>query len=401
MIKHRFILRSWKEAEVFAAVPTEHEVLIWQEWERPIAVATLLEAIDKHAEDVKPLTRRITVEMLEQAIANVNSLPANRREEVNATIPYMLKLREQMLKGGDPEVSGYDPAVRSMTAYLAAIQTIRSQLESIKDVTPETLRQTIKALEIERYGALLRAREILKNQAPIGKEFVMEEILRDDLWRNAVAVPDPTDILSCPEGLPFSYYTIEIPHPPAVKAVDSVDGSPIKNHRFVINVIEGKASFEPQFATELARERIIGWYEETMKLAAELVTQMLTERQRNPTAPTRLQVDEVNSAKAREAREAEERDAKEPNPEPRMRSIKFDVSPPRYLREAAERIIASKVRAHWVMGHWRNQPYGEAHRLRRQTWIAPHVRGLGEAGATMSKVAAPHASPMKNKEESP
>ena len=197
--------------------------------------------------------------------------------------------------------------------------------------------------------------------------------------------PDPTDILTCPEGVPFSYYTIEIPFPPETRKWKPRPG---EVERVVVEVVEGMAWFEVGSVMVTGKDDVqvmIEWRTDTVRMAAELVTQMLTERQRNPKAETRVLVNEVNSARSHEVRQEEAH----PNAEPRLRSIKFDVAPPRYLREAAERIIASKVRAHWVMGHWRNQAHGQGRSLRRQTWIAPHVRGLGEAGATMSRVAAP------------
>jgi hypothetical protein len=45
---------------------------------------------------------------------------------------------------------------------------------------------------------------------------------------------------------------------------------------------------------------------------------------------------------------------------------------------------ATKI-AHWRRGHWRRQPYGPAHSLRRLKWIAPMMVG-GEAGDQRDRV---------------
>lgn len=126
------------------------------------------------------------------------------------------------------------------------------------------------------------------------------------------------------------------------------------------------------------------------KRVVEIVTQMLVERGLNPKAPERIPVVEADPKHANQQREAERRDQQE-NRAPKVRTIKFHVSPPRYLREAAERIFASPgkhKKAHWVIGHWRNQAWGVQHKEHRQKWIKPHIRGLGEAGAVVARVAA-------------
>ena len=162
----------------------------------------------------------------------------------------------------------------------------------------------------------------------------------------------PAD-LECPVGVPFAAYTVEL-----------------GNH-VVVDVVEGHAWIEGRQETE------------SEVRATEIVSQMLVERGLNPKAPTRISVREVDPRHAAQTHEAEAR----PGPA-RVRTIKFYVSPPRYLREAAEVILASPRRAHWVVGHWRNQPWGFNNTLRRQTWIKPHIRGLGDAGATTTKVVA-------------
>ena len=128
---------------------------------------------------------------------------------------------------------------------------------------------------------------------------------------------------------------------------------------------------------------------DTDKRVVEIVSQMLTERSLNPKADTRIPVVSIDPAHERDVRAAEDKDTKTPPIGTRLRTIKFTVSPPRYLRAAAEHILSSPRKAHWVVGHWRDQAYGTAHQLRRQTWIKPHIRGLGEAGAITARVAAP------------
>lgn len=125
------------------------------------------------------------------------------------------------------------------------------------------------------------------------------------------------------------------------------------------------------------------------KRVVEIVTQMLVERGLNPKAPERIPVVEVDPKDANHTREAEHRD-QQASRAPKVRTIKFHVSPPRYLREAVRRIAASPgkhKKAHWVGGFWRNQPYGEKQSLRKRKWIKPHIRGLGEAGAVVARVA--------------
>ena len=126
------------------------------------------------------------------------------------------------------------------------------------------------------------------------------------------------------------------------------------------------------------------------KRVVEIVTQLLVNKRLNPKAPERLPVTEVDPKDAHRVREAEQRDERESRA-PKIRTIKFNVTPPRYLREAVQRVWASPgkhKKAHWVSGFWRNQPYGVGQSLRKETWIKPHIRGLGEAGAVVVRVAA-------------
>lgn len=221
---------------------------------------------------------------------------------------------------------------------------------------------------------------------------------------------DPLPDTPCPPGLPFAAYTVEFDG----TVVNVVDGCAWVHYRAVPpskipqlkeslkRIVVADKSIAPSGHTDAALTQALAHAADKLRVegiedsaatdeekrVVEIVSQMLTERSLNPKADTKIPVREVDPAKAHQTREAEKRPGA-----PTVRTIKFEVTPPRYLREAAEHILTSPRRAHWVIGHWRNQAYGERHAMRRQSWIKPHIRGLGEASGTTSRVVAPHARP--------
>lgn len=221
---------------------------------------------------------------------------------------------------------------------------------------------------------------------------------------------DPLSDTPCPPGLPFAAYTVEFGGTVVnvvegcawvsarVRPREEVDAEVEQAKIKITNALDGVAREQAQKILNEAAERaktilpsVPFPVTNEEKRVVEIVSQMLTERSLNPKADTKIPVREIDPAKAHQTRAAEQRDTV--HQRAAVRTIKFEVTPPRYLREAAEHILSNPRRAHWVIGHWRNQPYGERHALRRQSWIKPHIRGLGEASGTVSRVVAPHAKP--------
>lgn len=223
---------------------------------------------------------------------------------------------------------------------------------------------------------------------------------------------DPLPTTPCPPGLPFAAYTVEFDGTVvnvveghawvSTRALPPVSAAERAQHEQQalreIRKLQAEAdatgeSKEGQIMSELSAQRKAlaenpAPATDEEKRVVEIVSQMLTERSLNPKADTRIPVREVDPKHAHQTREVEKRPGA-----PTVRTIKFEVTPPRYLREAAEYILSSPRKAHWVIGHWRNQAYGEKRAMRRQSWIKPHIRGLGEASGTTSRVVAPHAGP--------
>ena len=408
MIKHRFILRGENDFKVFAAIPVEKKVLVWKQWTRPAdwsalrAEATkgmaLRHMLDRHLKEIEETYRTLSMEspielakfeeelhkekdpataraMLNEAVERVDQLLSDRRRRAEVTAQMRVLLCEKVedirafvfyeatdntrfqervyeLQRALLLPSGYQDALNEHLASL------RRDSDHTISVVKEMHAKGKLSFSARRGGELMFKfyREILDTLDAANKvERMMIEHARslEDLVSS-----EPKDLPACPEGVPFSVYTIELPSS-------------------TVNVVEGQAWIEGRDATD--DERTV----------AEIVTQMLTERALNPHAETRIPVLSEDPKHEHKVREAEEREAKGKSEEPRMRTIKFSVAPPRYLRQAAERILASPRKAHWVIGHWREQAHGEGWKDRRRMWIKPHIRGLGEAGAVAARIAAP------------
>jgi hypothetical protein len=385
MIKHRFILRSWEEAEVFASIPTEHVVLQWTRWRAPMEQAKVWFAIEAcrsvaiAIQDVlDPLSMsRDHFSEDHEATETIRKVSEELRACESGFLDYQKTL---VAPGGDrrdvPQAT-YDEIVRKASETLDLLLLILRPMDEV------ILARSSKKARVytERIPALRRSAEEFRR------------------WFSDLRQENPPTELVCPVGVPFAHYTVEIPDPLVAKQKSGeLEGPPFlgPGQPIVFEVIEGKAwCREWNFnSTHWERachvEREYGAPLHVHRRVVEMITQMLTERTANPKAETRVVLRETDPAHGARVRQAEERDAGEPRTgTPKLRTIKFEVSPPRYLRQAAERIRTSKVRAHWVIGHWRNQACGEGRKQYREVWIAPHIRGLGEAGAIAAKVAAP------------
>jgi hypothetical protein len=388
VIKHRFILRGEDDFRIFAAIPVERTVLTWQRRPARVDVSTALEAA--RACLTINTEYKSAIEALRAAIIECRSVVDKRdaqladhsihgplRRALDTWAPItdrVLGLADTRIRQDDAFISAIPQHTPEQLAYLF-IERLEWEREGVREQTEQ--RHTY-------FGTIEDTANRLLQHAPNGKlrpiavAFVLAcQKLRLCARHGAAvhAAANFTQLLQraldtefndavCPEGVPFACYTVEL-------------------HDVVVYIVEGFAWVHSD--TDLQPRALT----EDEKRVVEIVSQMLTERALNPKADTRIPVVPVDPAHERDVRAAEDRDAKAPPKETRLRTIKFTVSPPRYLRAAAERILSSPRRAHWVVGHWRDQPYGTAHQLRRQTWIKPHIRGLGEAGAITARVAAP------------
>jgi hypothetical protein len=417
MIKHRFIVGA-DDFKVFAAIPTESKLLTWKRWRPRTNWAKLRLIIERSGavfgrlsgywDDVArgyraisnaPVpgslkqveegqgerdTRRVRAAQAVESeiLASTCSAEADTTKRILSSFDLMSddEMRGQVATAYaviEPErprdlerdVVAYVSNLRKFLVRVAggvstgSVDNLVEQSRAHIDILGRNLRAGFKDERLQILGKedatvilagvkdLYDAYEVLM---VLFNKILDEHALAAMLVKEideASSLALPAD-LECPVGIPFAAYTIEI-------------GS---RH---INVVEGLAWTDGLEATE-AEKRV-----------AEIVSQMMVERSLNPKAPTRISVREVDPKQAHEQRQAEARGGP-----PRVRTIKFHVSPPRYLRDAAEVILASPRKAHWVVGHWRNQPFGEGRTQRHQTWIKPHIRGLGEAGATTVKMVA-------------
>lgn len=436
MIKHRFILPTADDFKIFAAIPCESTVLTWEKWQSPPDWKALESIMTIAANALAPAARAFTAIAASSArllatasstdprTPSVDGLAERMRSHVEwanlarARVEQDVERHQFVLAALPPPEDARTPEL-----FQRAVQLLIEDMS--RNVDPDgtiaKLRQSYADYGIE----LARSREILVEHKALVREMraafkamvahftSVQETLKlrrrvADEIRDTLICPDPLPTTPCPPGVPFAVYTVEW------------DGN-------VVDVIEGKAWLHVKSKAEVERDvedvkskiegvlagvpkedrvrmltnvhdRLSAACAPPLKLTltdeekrvVEIVTQMLTERSLNPKADTRVPVREIDPAKAHQTREAEARSAV-----PAVRTIKFVVTPPRYLREAAERILSSPRRAHWVIGHWRNQPFGEKRTQHRQTWIKPHIRGLGEASATVSSVVAPR-TPVDN-----
>lgn len=80
---------------------------------------------------------------------------------------------------------------------------------------------------------------------------------------------------------------------------------------------------------------------------------------------------------------------------PPVRTVRppADVVVTREMREAAIRVVSAdgiggirRAMAHFVRGHWRNQPVGEGRKDVRRTWVKPHKRGDEAFGRVVERI---------------
>lgn len=412
VIKHRFILRSYEEAEIFAAIPTERQVLKWERLETPTPIFSadvFKNAVHGHCEDLglvsnswlsafdaereidaicKPLRQQVA--QMRRAIGQLGK--AEKREhlarlartevDVNARIVLIKRSFDPLMEQvGEFQEIG-DQVRRELSAHVEALAglsggpgvaaaTVEAAAalgaEIVRKLSPCFSRVATICMDAERTS---RNPETIRAVIDAMREVVtttMTVVIRATKWQAVEFCSTPEFNPECPVGIPFACYTVEIPMVP-------VDERRTANA--IVNVVGGHA-WSDHFQPGVLNDR----QATLVRRVVEMVTQMLTERAAHPDAETRVIVRDLDPAHATRAR----RDVSG-----KPRTIKCEVSPPRYLREAAHAILGSTVRAHWVIGHWRSQPWGNHRRLRRQQWIAPHIRGLGEAGPVVAKVSPPN-----------
>lgn len=429
MIKHRFIVGP-EDFRIFAAIPTESRLLHWKRWrcapDWPALRALTDEAIgvflrlEEHwgsiadgyetisrAETPKPLNEASMLDK-EKETRRLRGAQGAEARIVQGTCRQTVRdlHAHRHLFDGDRPSSAASPFHKNIEAFVHLLQpsaggnvvvdmevmisSMSRHLDYYADLAIQETRD-VRALEARARGEKLvpttertklivdgeftleEAKQILDGSKTMHDAYnvliaIMELVIkrREDIHdligrAESLLSSEPNPTVSCPPGIPFAAYTVEL----------LTGGNPT-----VVNIVEGMAWINEREPTDDER-RVV-----------EIISQMLTERGLNPKADTRVITRELDPSHAAKQHDAERR----PGP-PKMRTIKFAVTPPRYLREAAEEILASPRRAHWVIGHWRNQPFGEKHLQRRQTWISPHIRGLGEASATASRVVAPTREP--------
>jgi hypothetical protein len=436
VIRHRFILRGEDDFRIFAAIPVEHTVLTWKKWVRPPdwkALRSLLIRMEVAEENTRAMYTAIRegLEELQDAtepdaylVAGSvveRSVPRSRIDQFVADNTSQI----EQAKEEEDKLSKAVAARQRFVAFIDAGQLPPDAWTLATESTPASCRNgdghcdlldafydslsksvvdcrlfAIEADSANAPGWARSARTQHRVLAGVCARIQTTNFLRAQYkvcLEDALALAfagSPT----CPEGIPFAAYTVEFHN----VIVDVVEGCAWLREETVEAVKQKITRVLDKVPAEVslqALEQVRGKLEEAPiekhtltdeeKRVVEIVTQMLTERALNPKADTRIPVVSIDPAHEHRTRAAEDKDKQAPSNETRLRTIKFQVSPPRYLRTAAQRILASTKRAHWVVGHWRDQPYGTAHQLRRRTWIKPHIRGLGEAGAITARIAAP------------
>lgn len=437
MIKHRFILRGKDDFRIFAAIPVERTVLTWKKWVRPPDWAAL-EALLKRAQgllvqqgdlwtavadrygdmaegrEVMLEKERHRLSLADIAGHTQEMLLYRARAEViskraeTVKIDACVKTEAALTRAADRPTCDFKKMCAWLTVEAGQARDPKlpwlcggeyEEVSAMWDNKEQQFRQYIgKRTGNRAVVELLRAtsqQTIIDSYDEIRKQPWNEIVAKTIELASAV----PAVLPPCPVGIPFAAYTVEF----RSTVVDVIEGCawlhekteeeakhaitqimadvPIEEHLAILGRLKTGLVDVPQSAQRILTDE--------EKRVVEIVTQMLTERALNPKADTRIPVVSIDPSHEHDVRAAEDRDRQVPPNETRLRTIKFQVSPPRYLRAAAERILTSTKRAHWVVGHWRDQPYGTAHQLRRRTWIKPHIRGLGEAGAITARIAAP------------
>jgi hypothetical protein len=443
LIKHRFIMRDVSDFKIFAAIPVEASLLTWKRWQRPpdwhalkercTVIAEVMESARRAFDSCGVASRRLYDVVV--AMRTEDKVLAELAERMDSHIEWATNARDRVAKSVESmrsAVAVMPPEEQDQTydLFMRAVSLLVDDLTT--DVDPERVVDQL----YERYAdhtlvlshgptpAKEKYRALVAKMAETFAALVTQlGTIRRVIEMRTDAAAALTDLVGstplpttpCPPGIPFAAYTVEFDETVisvvegcawvSVRHGQSVEDALVeKAKEDVTTALEGLAIDRQRAllrqAEELLRARpegrikaIHAAYEPTdeEKRVVEIVSQMLTERSLNPKADTRIPVREIDPAKAHQARETERRDAAKQHAT--VRTIKFEVTPPRYLREAAEHILASPRKAHWVIGHWRNQPYGEKRVMHRQTWIKPHIRGLGEASATTARVVAPHVRP--------
>jgi hypothetical protein len=418
VIKHRFILRDISDFKVFAAIPVESSLLTWKKWVRPPDWAAM-EAL--HARLVKYVELRIEIDVER---ARIGRESAAAQTAVNAlygfyydvalTIGHAAKADKsaEELRRWVQAVRAYpvlpkdSPTwLKQMKEFVARADTFlckegrrttpmpQAPQNAVKHLYEQRKRQGFKLTpELLKCAQLTDAEdETINRLIPANEEMAAIQSAAQELLSS-----NPLPDTPCPPGLPFAAYTVEF----ASTVVNVVEGCawvalrPAPTQATVTSVekiggIDGSGRVIQGVVDGFVEDVFVATDEE--KRVVEIISQMLTERGINPKADTRIPVREVDPKHAHQTREAEHRASTIS-----VRTIKFEITPPRYLREAVEQLERESVevgyvprKAHWVIGHWRNQPYGVRHTQRKQIWIAPHIRGLGEASAVVARVAAP------------
>jgi len=434
MIKHRFILRGEDDFRIFAAIPVEQTVLKWEkhvpvleldavlglvdrvftaESEHHAALLTLNKAIKaclsfvlsslagrNLADPQDPDPSAIISKPLASYAESVAAMVTLSRDDVSRTAEFLAALPAMTPASAVQQLESrltHERVFGGPEAQLYAGTLLYSAIVHVAATVGEALKgHKMTSTGVEFIGHL-RILSAAATQAVETSKHITCGAEIEKLFATAA------NAVCCPEGVPFAAYTVEF-HSAVVDIVEGcawLHEKPEDELKHELNQeIEKMLTKEPEKARARIRERLKLKLNDTPsaqsraltedeKRVVEIVSQMLTERSLNPKADTRIPVVSIDPKHEHDVRAAEDKDAKSPPTGTRLRTIKFTVSPPRYLRAAAERILASPRKAHWVVGHWRDQAYGTAHQLRRQTWIKPHIRGLGEAGAITAKIAAP------------
>ena len=430
MIKHRFILRDITDFKVFAAIPVESSLLTWKKWVRPPDWEGIRRCVAAGRATERGIVQGFTdfIERLSVGRAEIKSrwgggqgslIQADCDNQIAWARPQLEKLYgslglldewEDALTFPESEVPPniddlFGKTAEAISTHFGAymdphgafsklIEKYKGYYKTVNSV-PTHARNSRSAFSLAFHRDMIaRIEALIKGaDARLATATMARELLSSD------PLPDTP----CPPGLPFAAYTVEFggtvvnvvggcawvaARPPVAQEVVERTAEVLGKEtldKLARGVVDDRAE---RVATALTNAAFAPTSEE--KRVVEIVSQMLTERGLNPKADTRIPVREVDPKHAHQTREAERKSTIS------VRTIKFEITPPRYLREAVEKIERDQLeagyvprKAHWVIGHWRNQPYGEKRAQRKQIWIAPHIRGLGEASSVVARVAAP------------
>ena len=448
MIKHRFIVRGADDFRIFAAIPCETQVLTWKRWVRPFDAkgvaalhSNLADVLEKIVEPYRQIegAYRALAEMDYSADAgepvDITTFRGTSRQlaGVAAKVADAYQASADRIRDSQRRALLGEDTSSEITPEFNVARDVHDDVSVLYDDTTFAVRyyrKWIRGHSADHEGPrrTLAVYDLIQDQLNIVSRVVTSAELPQQRAVEEIkaAQHDPLPDTPCPPGTPFAAYTIEFQgsifsivegcawvaarnlsrrfskrsedkaqrpgpdgvYPPTPSElwfkVDTVTLDKLSATRGC----HGISVADQDRLVEEIQTALLATDDE--KRVVEIVTQMLVERGLNPKAETRIPVSDADPKHANQQREAEKRDEREGRA-PKVRTIKFHVTPPRYLREAAERIFASPGRhkkAHWVIGHWRNQACGVGHKEHRQQWIKPHIRGLGEAGAVVARVAA-------------